>query len=58
MQCTSQREGWQSSVNLVEPDEPATPTVAKNQLNINTDPPTLKEVRDAIQAKKSGKTAG
>ena len=47
-QADSWKSHFQEVLNLAEPDDPA--TAAVNQPNITTDPPTLEEVGEAIQA--------
>ena len=45
-------------LNHPQPDEPADPPPVPDDLNINTNPPTEAEVRNAIKAMKSGKAPG
>ncbi len=51
-------EHFQEVLNRPHPEEPANPTATDNILDIDTNPPTEDEVRNAIKSMKNGKASG
>ena len=57
-QILSQKEHFESLLNRTDPISVQDIQAAREVLDINTDPPTLSEVKVAIKAMKSGKAGG
>lgn len=57
-QATRWVQHFREVLNHPDPSEPANPTPSDAILDINTDPPTVAEIKRAILAMKNGKAAG